>query len=652
MLLVKQSSLLFTNEMSKGKGPIRRSQLITTFGVGAMHTLRNGISVVTAGLDQWYKREPGSEEGELQLDEFKFNEWRLQDLLMVDHFREPPDYRAFYRFSQRETHNRELFIPHLRFPSWYRCRFCSSLTKLSLTLSEDDPKCTYTKTASGRPCGGRLLQVPVVAICYSGHMQDFPWAEWVHSSVEPSCNGPLKLEARSGSSLNGMTVVCRSCNLKRTLANTLKEGYITRSLETGRSYPCQGGRPWLGKREEGPDACDEDLKGTLRTSSNVYYPALRSSIRLPLEKLTGRTGIWARMVSDPNVEAFIEDMKTTLENGIEQDDVEFFIRKIRDKDENDILADIDDAVMVDEFNRKSRGEVIEEDLEPVDEDRNTHFRREELNVLASGVQDEVLRSKITETSNTSLLAENFEDIFLVDSLEEIRALVGFSRIHSFAMEGDFGSMMKLMWKNRPKSGFKSWLPACRVKGEGILFVFKEEKIRSMEEEPGFSNKVAVLNHRKDQTPFPERDLSIRFLVIHTFAHLIIRQLVFYCGYPAASLRERLYVSGDRENPMAAVMVYTASGDSQGTMGGLVKMGEPDNLFEPLNQALENAKWCSSDPVCMEVGNQQGQGQYGLNLAACHDCCLLPNTSCEHFNNFLDRTLLIGDGNSVKGYFDL
>lgn len=642
--------------MSTGKGPIRRSQLITTFGVGAMHTLRNGISVVTAGLDHWYKKEPGSEEGELEIGEFKFNEWRLQDLLMVDHFREPPDYRPYYRFASREARNRELFIPHLRFPSWYRCRICSSLTKLSLIMSEDAPTCTHERKDQNEnlvACKGKLLQVPVVAICHAGHMQDFPWAEWVHKSVAPSCGGLLKLEARSGSSLTGMTIKCKDedCKRERNLANILKEGFITKSLATGSSYPCQGGRPWLGIRGEGAGACDEDLKGSLRTSSNVYFPSIRSSLRLPLERLSERTSIWGRMCEDIKIGPYITIAKRIWVNGLEESDELSFIKAIRKTDKSSVLSSVDDSLIIEVFNMHCRGESMEEEPEDDDEDRDIRLRREEFNVLASGVKEEVLRSKRAEIGNTPLLAQNFEDIFLVDSLEEIRALIGFSRIHSFSGTGDLESMARLMWKDRPVSRVRKWLPAYRVKGEGILFLLKEEKIRRMEQESVFSDKVTVLNRRKDQRPFHQRDISTRLLVVHTFAHLIIKQLVFYCGYPAASLRERLYISDDQENPMSAVMIYTASGDSQGSMGGLVRMGEPENLFEPLIQAIDNAKWCSSDPVCMEVGNQQGQGQYGLNLAACHDCSLLPNTSCEHFNNFLDRTFLIGDGSSVKGYFN-
>jgi hypothetical protein len=119
----------------------------------------------------------------------------------------------------------------------------------------------------------------------------------------------------------------------------------------------------------------------------------------------------------------------------------------------------------------------------------------------------------------------------------------------------------------------------------------------------------------------------------------MNQLTYECGYSSAALRERLYISGG-ETPMAGILIYTAAGDAEGTMGGLVRMGKHD-YFEPtLLTAIEAARWCSADPVCMEIG-QSGQGPDSCNLAACHSCALVPETACEEFNRFLDRGLVIG-----------
>jgi hypothetical protein len=130
-------------------------------------------------------------------------------------------------------------------------------------------------------------------------------------------------------------------------------------------------------------------------------------------------------------------------------------------------------------------------------------------------------------------------------------------------------------------------------------------------------------------------------VLGTFAHLLINQLTFECGYSTAALRERLYISEAAEAPMAGVLIYTAAGDAEGTMGGLVRMGKPGYLEPAILAALRSALWCSADPVCMEIGTQSGQGPDSCNLAACHNCCLVPETACEEFNRFLDRAVVVG-----------
>ena len=144
-----------------------------------------------------------------------------------------------------------------------------------------------------------------------------------------------------------------------------------------------------------------------------------------------------------------------------------------------------------------------------------------------------------------------------------------------------------------------------------------------------------------------------FIMIHTFAHLLMNQLTFECGYSSASLRERLYFSSDDQAPMAGLLIYTAAGDSEGTMGGLVRMGQPELFYPLLQQAIRKAQWCSADPVCMELGSHGGQGPFSCNLAACHNCALVPETACEEFNRFLDRGVVTGTVEDRSlGYFNM
>jgi hypothetical protein len=131
----------------------------------------------------------------------------------------------------------------------------------------------------------------------------------------------------------------------------------------------------------------------------------------------------------------------------------------------------------------------------------------------------------------------------------------------------------------------------------------------------------------------------RYLLIHSLSHILINQLVFECGYGTASLRERLYIAEDPAAPMCGFLIYTAAGDSEGTLGGLVQLGRPERLGNVLERAIAKASWCSADPICSE--NRGGTGSRLANLSACHACILLPETSCETINHGLDRALVVG-----------
>ena len=123
----------------------------------------------------------------------------------------------------------------------------------------------------------------------------------------------------------------------------------------------------------------------------------------------------------------------------------------------------------------------------------------------------------------------------------------------------------------------------------------------------------------------------------------MRELEFSCGYPSASLKERLYISNSTNKIMSGVLIYTAEG-SEGSMGGLVSQGEPERIQEILRNGLERAHNCSSDPLCWE---SDGQGIFGLNLSACFSCSLVAETACEEMNLGLDRRVLIDE---EFGYF--
>jgi len=238
---------------------------------------------------------------------------------------------------------------------------------------------------------------------------------------------------------------------------------------------------------------------------------------------------------------------------------------------------------------------------------------------------------------------------MVHKLRETRALKGFTRI--LPPDGNLTSprLQRLALDQRI-----DWLPATIVRGEGIFLEFDTARMDAwLRRTPLIAERLPPLNGRYNQRRVaqgqPQRSVTPQFVLLHTFAHLVINQLAYECGYGSASLRERLYYDlEDPANPMCGVLICTASGDSEGSMDGLVRQAK-EGLFENIvMRAIQKAGWCSSDPVCIE---SNGQGAENCNLSACHSCCLLPETSCEEGNRLLDRALLVGKpGEPDIGFF--
>ena len=201
------------------------------------------------------------------------------------------------------------------------------------------------------------------------------------------------------------------------------------------------------------------------------------------------------------------------------------------------------------------------------------------------------------------------------------------------------------------------MPAVEVYGEGIFLKFKDDFVDKWLDEygekfTGIIDRYHAAMHKRSPEDDP-REVNPFFIAMHTFSHLLIKKLCFDCGYGSSSLRERLYFSDNSDIRMNGLLIYTSSGDSEGSLGGLVRQGRDKNLGRLVKNALDEAKWCSADPVCSDIGNSSGQGPDNVNGSACHNCCIVPETSCEEFNMLLDRTTVIGSLESPElGFFHL
>lgn len=234
-------------------------------------------------------------------------------------------------------------------------------------------------------------------------------------------------------------------------------------------------------------------------------------------------------------------------------------------------------------------------------------------------------------------------------LREVRAIKGFTRINP---PGDPDSPEVARLSKAPLE----WLPAIEVRGEGIFLALNEERLANWETRPDVIARVSECEtrHQADwkerygEDAKPPQAITPRYMLCHTLAHALMRQLTLECGYSSASLQERIY-AGTGDEQMAGLLIYTATPDSDGTLGGLERQGKAGRIEGILQRAIDAIEWCSSDPLC--ITDMMGAIN-SYSHSVCHACCLAPETSCEAFNSFLDRALLTGDGTgSGLGYFE-
>lgn len=644
---------------------VRRGQVITPFGPGAMVVARDGTSLIVAGLDHWFERE-NRDSADIDPGEFRVQEWRLEQAheLDVDFFYLPPDIRRRPRgdfWMERRT-NMGLTLPALRFPKWHVCLKCHTLEEFPL-VQRERPRCHWCAGSRSTP---PMVQVRFIAICDQGHIQDFPWREWVHGELNPTCTKRMKLKATGGASLAATIVMC-DCGAKRSLdriteadppqggATTSDPGdgpdefrtepstYLTDHLSSGDRYLCPGHRPWLG--EEVGVGCGRPIRGSLRGATNVYFSLTRSAIYLPRATDEAPQEL-IELLEGPQFAEFLRLLRAaslpvngeTLKNS----------PSVSSLLTNFTIRQLDAGLRV--INSNSTSDKVP--VVPTD-DPETAFRRAEYVTLRSDHQERQLVTRVIYHSEYETpVSQLFGHITLVEKLRETRVFTGFARVYPDRVMTPVERNEQL-WRQPPERP-KRWLPAYIVYGEGIYLEFNPRLLHEWEVREEVIRRVEPLNSRyqtvQQTRHLPPRFITPRLVLLHTFAHLLMNELTFECGYGSASLRERLYVSTAQGAAMAGVLIYTSAGDAEGTLGGLVRMGKPGNLEPVIRRALSKAEWCSADPVCMELG-EHGQGPDSCNLAACHNCGLVPETSCEEFNRFLDRGLVVGTlDNHGLGYF--
>mgnify|MGYP005806033643 CR=1 FL=1 len=602
---------------------------------------------MVCGLDHWFMRFDTTR-GMLPCDkpdEFERFEPRLADLLHVNRFRTPPDHRAV-RQGQNPPPNAHLKVPAMRFPRWYRHTKTGQMRRFNLQSAKID-------NPAG---GGRWVAVRFVSVCQGGHLCEFPWKEWIDCSC--AGDGKLVLTDRGGSELSSIRIHCEGCpegspgRRGRTLAGTTKRPDVEsgeKSAFQEAGIACSGDRPWLGEGAN-DSGCTHPLVGALINQTNLYFPRTVSAILLPeietrddrilelrarIEEDPGECGMaktyWS-MGKRPRAVVVIRDGLTS--RGIDSTDEEVLkaLESIFEK-------------------ARSHGTATQQPSMP--ESDLLAFRRAEFDIIREEVNDppRIPNLRVVRADIAPSVAKWFSKVNLVERLRETRVFFGFDRMEAGQrpLAGMPDTAMQQLFRTPPAAPQDRWLPAIEVYGEGIYVELNGGALSSWKEanrkwlndrlDDAFIQRLAVVFQTLPPLTAANRDWASTYLVVHSLSHILINQLVYECGYSTASLRERLYVSTDPAAPMAGFLIYTAAGDSEGTLGGLVRLGHPER-FEPIiKRALNRALWCSADPICSE--NLGGQGSRLANLAACHACILLPETTCETINQGLDRALIVG-----------
>ena len=624
----------------------RKSQGVVPFGVGAIIDFENE-SLMSAGLDVWPFEKAEGEARAAILNASQVLDGRLARRLSaelnrrVDFFLSPaeaPERVSFRGGPQLD----KAFMPFVRFPRWYFCPRCRVLKNIPWNAQSGSEilRCTNLGRrveGKGEPCGKLhknrrpfLSPVRFVVACANGHIMDFPWHQWAHRKSKSDCEGgpdSLYLYSTPAAGLSGVVVGCVRCKSSNSLAGAFQRDALRDVYSSG----CPGERPWLGSG--GAHQCSGSLipQTVQRGASNAYFARVVSSILIPpysarLQQVLDRPDIWAEIEAIPLVDGkpFEEFLRVKAKNlGL---DADAFIQAVSER-----------------RNARFGAEVVEQ----ISEER---YRADEYRAY-TGPRPPKQERHDFDTEDIPLskyptwCSKFFDKIVLIKKLRETRVLTGFSRLVPPEIADSELAALSLHPKN--------WLPGFSVRGEGIFLRFNRSSLKEWSEKDEIRRRTALLQSRlnkvRSERSLEDREITAELILIHTFSHLVIRQLAFECGYDSSSIRERLYASlPTTSDHMAGLLLYTASGDSEGTLGGLVRQGEPGNLDQTIKAALVNGSICSSDPLCSE---SEGQGNNSLNLACCHACGLLPETSCEEGNLLLDRVMVLGTASQPEiGFF--
>lgn len=627
-------------------GEIRRSQLLTSAGPGALIDLPKD-AVIVGSLDNWFY--------EYKDDGF-FQSPRLEKKVLYTlkgigkwghnhvRLRTPPN-------CEDDKPNPRRGIRVGQFPKWYLCQNpkCRSLVFISNLVDPRNPR-----KIIGHKCTRRSKPSPVVPIrfvsgCLRGHIQDIHWQHFVHRGKhEEGLSGRVYCRQKPGSQkpddelgdeweselylmsvrntgdLADLVIGCRKCGAVRGLQDL---------AHLQKHTNCRGWRPWLGNDEEYNEVCDEKVRLLIRTAPNSYFSHCLSALSLNEKKMELHD-----ILSEALVWRNVENIQT-------EEELRLLIKLIPDV-RNPLIAYSDKLdIVFREIQKKQNASTVE----------NIPIREEEWDVLMGKVED-IPWDDISELPDLDKgfqprrldeeLPDFLDRVVLIHGLEECRAQIGFSRFEfpTLSAEGELDTSNASAEMALLGSDKIDWVPAIKIRGEGVFLAFNESQIRDWESKPAvkriaeqFAEGMAEYNKRVDGNRIFH---GPRLIMLHSLAHMLISIISTECGYSAAAIKERIYChrSTEPENSRAGILLYTGTPGSEGTLGGLIEVGR--DIVQHLKKIDDYFSLCSNDPVCAKHKPNNKATERWQEGAVCHSCLLIAEPSCERMNRDLDRTLVI------------
>lgn len=580
----------------KAHGQIRRSQVITTWGPGALLDLPHHAAIV-GGLDTWPKISSLEEIDEPRLSR------KLQSMtgLTSPQLYAPPS-------ESSDPSQPQVGIGAWRFPEWF---VVQEDAKGEQHLRSRRLVNRRALDEKNRFEGRQVVPTRFVRACPKGHIDDIGWKQFVHG--DNKCSRQLWLdETGTSGDLGDLRVRCECGQSKG-----MHEASI---LDLNPLGICQGRRPWLGLRAS--EGCNQPSRLLIRTAANAYFPQVMSVLSLP-----ERGSAISAVVSE-----LWDDLRIVDDAG----DLAFLKKKPRNAE---LLAPFSDEDVMEAIRERRAGRASEKPVKQV-----------ELDAILSapeGFGDDVpvdpnfhARRLPDRAWRRSKRVDGIQSVIQLHRLREVQSLIGFTRFEAVTpdIDGEYESdVERASLAIEPK-----WFPAVENRGEGLFVQLRASAIASWLERPGVTTRLDHLRQGHDrwmeerkiklQRPFPGGP----YVLLHTLSHLLIQSLSMRSGYPASSIRERIYA--DIAEGQYGILLYTGTPDAEGTLGGLVQQAR--HIESHLADAMRMAALCSNDPICAQHDPAESLEGRPLHGAACHGCTLISETSCEMRNDYLDRALVV------------